>query len=120
MIKSRLFKNPGNCPVTHTLNLIGGKWKPIILYCLCMGSLRFGKLSQLIPEISNKVLSNQLSELVADGLIVRFEYKEKPPRTEYALSELGETLVPIINALCQWGQAHAATELAGQMPMSDS
>lgn len=80
-----------------------------------MGNLRFGKLNQLIPEVSNKVLSKQLNELVEDGLVIRTAYKEKPPRTEYELSELGQTLLPITNALCDWGKAHASQSLAGQV-----
>ena len=93
------------CPVTTTVNLIGGRWKLIILYQLSEHTRRFGEIAVRIPAISRKVLSGQLKEMVADGLITRQEFKEIPPRVEYSLSELGQSLVPLLKQLESWGIA---------------
>ena len=95
---------PSDCPVTNTVRIIGGKWKPIILYSLIDGSVRFGKLAAYIPSISRKVLTEQLRELERDGLIRRVEFAEIPPRVEYSLTQLGETAIPLLNAMCKWGR----------------
>ena len=103
-------KLPSGCPVTQTVQVIGGKWKPIILYSLIDASVRFGKLAAYIPAISRKVLTEQLRELERDGLVRRVEFAESPPRVEYSLTPLGETAIPILNAMCQWGkQLNTAT-----------
>lgn len=95
--------NPYNCAVVRTVGYIGGKWKPIILIRLISGSVRFGKLTVQIPDISRKILTMQLRELQEDGLIIRESYSEKPPRVEYKLSELGKTLIPLLKAMYDWG-----------------
>lgn len=95
-----------SCPVTATLGVIGGKWKPIILYCLTSGTKRFGELSVRIPTISRKVLTEQLKSLEEDGLVLRKQYKEIPPRVEYSLTEMGESLSPIFNQMEVWGNKH--------------
>jgi DNA-binding HxlR family transcriptional regulator len=82
---------------------IGGKWKPIILIRLIDAKVRFGKLAVQVPDISRKILTQQLRELEDDGLILRHEYQEKPPRVEYMLSERGETLIPVLKAMFDWG-----------------
>ncbi len=97
------LKEKTQCPVTATLQLIGGRWKTIILYCLTSGTKRFGEIAVRIPDISRKVLTEQLKELEADGLIVREQYKEIPPRVDYSLTELGRSLAPIIRELEIWG-----------------
>lgn len=91
------------CPVTATLQLIGGRWKTIILYSLTAGTKRFGEIAVRIPDISRKVLTEQLKELEADGLILREQYKEIPPRVEYSLTDLGKSLSSVINELEKWG-----------------
>jgi len=91
------------CPVTATLQLIGGRWKTRILYCLTFGTKRFGEIAVRIPDISRKVLTEQLKELGVDGLIQREQYKEMPPRVEYSLTKLGKSLLPIIKELEKWG-----------------
>jgi len=99
-----MMQNPENCAVVRTVGYIGGKWKPCILIRLLTGGqVRFGKLSVQMPDISRKILSQQLKELEADGLIVRQSYMEKPPRVEYELSERGKTLIPILKAMYDWG-----------------
>ncbi|MBB6270553.1 DNA-binding HxlR family transcriptional regulator [Pedobacter cryoconitis] len=105
--------NPFNCAVVRTVNYIGGKWKPIILIRLLSGSVRFGKLTSQIPDISRKILTQQLKELEEDGLIIRNEYKEKPPRVEYELSERGKTLMPILKAMFDWGVQMESPETRG-------
>ena len=92
-----------NCSVTATLELIGGKWKTIILYCLSSSTKRFGEIAVRIPNISRKVLTEQLKELENDGLILREHYKEIPPRVEYSLTDLGKSLSPVFHELEIWG-----------------
>ncbi|NJN56794.1 MAG: helix-turn-helix transcriptional regulator [Leptolyngbyaceae cyanobacterium SL_5_9] len=95
------------CPVEFTLDKIGGKWKCVILWWLRRGTKRFGELMQLMPGISRKVLTTQLRELEADGLIGRQVFQETPPRVEYSLTAFGETLRPITELMCDWGKANA-------------
>ena len=95
--------SPTQCPVTAALELIGGKWKTIILYSLSNGKRRFGEIAVRIPDVSRKVLTEQLKELEADGLIRRKEFKEIPPRVEYSLTETGRSLSSVFNALEIWG-----------------
>lgn len=92
------------CPVTATIALIGGRWKTIILYLLSDHTRRFGEIAARMPSISRKVLTEQLKELEADGLISRKQYKEIPPRVEYSLTELGLSLSPILNGMAAWGK----------------
>ncbi|WP_375447240.1 winged helix-turn-helix transcriptional regulator [uncultured Fibrella sp.] len=109
MKQSRVFENPTDCPVVQTMSIIGGRWKPIILYCLMSGKLRFGKLALFIPTISRKILTEQLKELKDYGLINREEYNEQSLKVEYSLTELGKSLIPVINAMCTWGQHEGRT-----------
>jgi DNA-binding HxlR family transcriptional regulator len=100
----KMQQNPENCAVVRTVGYIGGKWKPIILIRLLTGEMvRFGKLAVQMPDISRKILSQQLKELEEDGLIIRHQYIEKPPRVEYELSERGKTLIPVLKAMYDWG-----------------
>jgi DNA-binding HxlR family transcriptional regulator len=101
---SKLISNPYDCPVTRTMTFIGGKWKPIILYCLTKQTMRYGKLRMYIPAISSKVLTQELKELEQLGLIERHVFKELPPRVEYSLSIMGESLKPVMKVLCDWGK----------------
>lgn len=97
-------QNPENCAVVRAVGYIGGKWKPIILIRLLTGGkVRFGKLAVQMPDISRKILSQQLKELEEDSLILRHSYSEKPPRVEYELSERGKTLIPVLKAMYDWG-----------------
>ena len=94
------------CPVEITLTLIGGKWKPLILWHLKGNVRRFSELRRLIPGITQKMLTQQLRELERDGLIDRQVYPQVPPKVEYSLSTHGETLVPVLESMCQWGIEH--------------
>jgi DNA-binding HxlR family transcriptional regulator len=103
------LKKKTQCPVTATLELIGGKWKTIILYSLLSGTKRFGEIAVRIPDISRKVLAEQLKELESDQLILRKAYKEIPPRVEYSLSGLGQSLSPVFRELEVWGTENVLT-----------
>lgn len=98
----KVIDNPNACSLVHAMNMIGGKWKPILIYLLANGSLRFGKLLMFTPTISKKVLTDQLRELEEDGLIIRTKFAEIPPRVEYSLSEKGKALLPILKMLSEW------------------
>ncbi len=100
----KIIDNPNKCPLTHAMNIIGGKWKPIIIYLLSNGSLRFGKLILFMPSISRKVLTDQLREMENDGLIVRKKYAEIPPRVEYSLTESSIKLMPLLDKLSDWSK----------------
>jgi len=91
------------CPVATTVQLIGSKWKLLILRNLLQRPWRFNELRKTIPGISQKVLTDSLRSMEADGIIIRTVYPEVPPRVEYALSELGESMRPIIKAMETWG-----------------
>lgn len=96
------------CPVTHCLKMIGGKWKPLLFFCIDNGVNRFGALQRAIPDITKQMLTQQLRELEADGLITRTVFAEVPPRVEYALTERGASVLPIIKAMRDWGSADMA------------
>lgn len=98
--------NEIHCPVSAMLELIGGKWKPVILYCLRADTRRFGEIAVRIPAISRKVLTHQLKELEEDNLVIRKEYSEMPPRVEYSLSALGKSMAPILAEMEKWGTEH--------------
>lgn len=98
-----------NCPLRLTMSLIGSKWKSCILDELRHRSLRPSELHKLLPEATPRVLDLQLKELVEDGLVAKTIYPELPPRSEYAITELGRTLIPIIDAMIEWGNRN--TEL---------
>lgn len=106
-ITHKSFDCTVGCTVEATLNLIGGKWKGVILYRLLVGDvLRFNELRKLLPNITQRMLTNQLRELESDGLVARKIYPEVPPKVEYRLTEYGQTLAPIIHALKEWGDTH--------------
>ena len=92
------------CPVEATLELIGGKWKGIVLYYLLDGRLRFSELKRRIGCVTQRMLTKQLRELETSGLVNRIVYAEVPPRVEYELTEAGESLKPVLNALKKWGE----------------
>lgn len=92
-----------NCPVETTLELIGGKYKALILWHLSDGVLRFSQLQKSIPSVTARVLTHQLRELEAQGLIARKVYPEVPPKVEYSMTELGRSLMPILTAMRDWG-----------------
>jgi DNA-binding HxlR family transcriptional regulator len=94
------------CPVRAVLDVIGGKWKVLILWQLTGGACRYSDLNRRIPDVSERMLVKQLSELVDDGLVARTQFPEVPPRVEYALTETGASLTPLLNQLAEWGLEH--------------
>lgn len=96
------------CPVETTLMLIGDKWKVLILRDLISGTKRFGELKRSVGQISQKVLTAQLRDMEANGLVHREVYAEVPPRVEYSLTELGQSLKPILDAMWTWGEGYKA------------
>lgn len=92
-----------HCPVEAALDVIGGKWKPLILWALGDDVLRFNQLQKGLPGVNTKMLTKQLRELEKDGVIRRTVYPEVPPRVEYAMTDFGKTLIPILRELCKWG-----------------
>lgn len=96
------------CPVEATLELIGGKWKGMILFHLLDGKMRFSELMRAIGSVTQRMLTKQLRELEANGLVERTVYAEVPPRVDYELTEVGATLEPILISLKQWGETCAA------------
>ena len=92
------------CPVETTLTLISDKWKVLILRDLMNGTMRFGELRKSIGQVSQKVLTAQLRQMEGSGLLTRTVYPEVPPRVEYSLTDLGESLKPILNSMWAWGE----------------
>ncbi|MDH6651100.1 winged helix-turn-helix transcriptional regulator [Priestia megaterium] len=97
---------PTGCPVETTLDIIGGKWKGVILYHLLQETKRFNELRRLIPSLTQRMLTLQLRELESDGVVHREVYPIVPPKVEYSLTEFGYTLKPIIHQMYEWGKAY--------------
>ena len=98
------------CPVETTLTLIGDKWKVLILRDLSTGTKRFGELKKSVGNVTQKVLTAQLRDMEASGLITRIVYAEVPPRVEYSLTDLGRSLKPILDAMQNWGEWYKETQ----------
>lgn len=105
MAHSRYDCNQG-CPVEAALEVIGGKWKGIILYHLLSDTMRFNEIRRLMPDVTQRMLTKQLRELEASNLISRKVYPVVPPKVEYSMTEYGRTLAPVIHALKAWGIQH--------------
>ncbi|OCT16303.1 HxlR family transcriptional regulator [Paenibacillus pectinilyticus] len=99
-----------NISVEATLEVIGGKWKCVILCHLTHGKRRTSDLKRLMPRITQKMLTQQLRELEDDGIVKRIVYNQVPPKVEYELSEYGASLTPILDSLCNWGERHIIKE----------
>lgn len=103
-ISNRKYVKASDCPIMSAVDVIGGKWKPVLIWILLDGSKRFGELHKSIPGITLKVLSRQLKELESDGIVLRKAYAEVPPRVEYSLSKKGKTLKSIMESLALWSE----------------
>ncbi len=104
MIETPPPLNSTNCPVTHAIRLMGRRWKPLVLYYLQPGPLRFSELRRRIPEVTQKMMTQTLRELERDGLVLRTAHPQVPPKVIYSLTRYGRTLKPILRALCAWGE----------------
>ena len=91
-----------SCPITGSINIFGGKWKPEAIYHINLGPKRFNQLKRLIPGVTQRMLTKQLHELERDGIIARKQYLEIPPKVVYSMTELGKTLIPIFQELEKW------------------
>lgn len=107
MEKQWHLENSIDCPLVAAISIVGGKWKPIILHMLASQPMRFGELKRNIPPVSQKMLTQHLRELEADGVVHRQLFDELPLRTEYSLTARGLSLQPILQSLYDWGQQHA-------------
>lgn len=92
-----------SCPVQATINVLSGKWKVQAVWRLSFGPLRFAELRDVLQGVSEKVLTSQLRELEKDGVVTRREIRTAPPKVTYSLSRSGETLIPLLEGLCDWG-----------------
>lgn len=108
--------NSFHCPVEATLQLIGGKYKTLILWHLIGQTLRFNQLQKLLPQATAKMLTQQLRELETDGLIIRTVYPVVPPKVEYQLSPFGATIIPVLQAMCDWGDAYLKQQQGAVCP----
>ena len=100
-------KKAVSCPVEYTIDAIGGRWKVLIIHHLLEGTQRFGELTRLLNGVSARTLTRQLRELEADGIIDRYVHQQIPPKVEYALTDLGRQLEPVLLAMHQWGETLA-------------
>jgi DNA-binding HxlR family transcriptional regulator len=105
MRHQRYDQHPG-CPVEACAEIIGGKWKGPILFYLLEGKKRFGELRRLFPEVTQRTLTQQLRQLEKQGIVTRTVYPEAPPRVEYSMSELGQSLRPVIDMMKHWGTGY--------------
>ncbi|BFT74169.1 MULTISPECIES: helix-turn-helix domain-containing protein [Paenibacillus] len=94
------------CPIETVIHVLGGKWKPTILWNLVESTKRYSDLEKLIPDVSQKMLTQHLRDLEQEGVIQRTVYPTVPPKVEYSLSEYGRTLVPVAEIMCAWGEKH--------------
>src|SRR5258708_30695933 len=102
-MREPVYRSQYGCAVEATADIIGGKWKAVILYYLSQGPKRFNELRRLLPEVTQRMLTLQLRELEQDGIVHREIYKEVPPKVEYSLTEFGASLGPIIVQMLDWG-----------------
>ncbi|MBO7743449.1 helix-turn-helix transcriptional regulator [Paenibacillus sp. MWE-103] len=94
------------CPVETLIQVLGGKWKPMILWQLIESKKRFNDLEKLIPGVTQKMLSQHLRDLEREGIVDRTVYPSVPPKVEYSLSDYGKTLIPVAEVMCAWGEIH--------------
>ena len=106
MVRKQRHENYTNCPVEAALDVIGGKWKAVILFRLLEGTKRFNELRRLLPRVTQRMLTNQLRELERDGIVHREVYAQVPPKVEYSLTDFGQTLLPVLLSLKRWGEEH--------------
>jgi len=108
-LKVTIMKKKSENPIQTTVRILGGRWKPMILWHLQKSTLRFGELKKTIPEASQKMLTQQLRELEHDGIVYREVYPQVPPKVEYSLTKYGKTALPIMKSLSAWGNNHQKT-----------
>lgn len=110
-IEGGYFMKTYHFPIEATLDVVGGKWKVVILCILLDGTKRTSEIKRAMPSITQKMLTQQLRELEADGIINRTIYNQVPPKVEYSLSEYGKSLTAVLDCMCDWGQNHIEKQL---------
>jgi len=114
-----MAKSPGLCPVETTARIVGGRWKGAVLDQLLQGTKRFSELKRAIPGITQRTLAQQLRELQSAGIVDRTVYPDTPPRVVYAITPLGKSLRPLLDAMCHWGKSHSAAMALKKLRASD-
>ena len=104
-----MAKRPEICPVETTARIVGGRWKAAVLEQLFQGNKRFSELKRSISGITQRTLSQQLRQLQSTGIVERTVFPDTPPRVVYAVTPLGKSLRPLLDAMCDWGKSHSAT-----------
>lgn len=105
-MKHKRYDCDFGCPVEACLEVVGGKWKGVILFHLLGGTKRFNELMRLLPDVTQRMLTKQLRELEADQIVARKIYPEVPPKVEYSLTEFGQTLTPVLKVVQKWGMEY--------------
>ena len=105
-MQGKASNDPDFCPVEAAIGCIGGKWKGLIILRLMVRTRRFNELLRSLPGCTQRMLTNQLRELERDGIVNRNVFNQVPPRVDYSLTSVGEDLLPVMRAMCEWGQKH--------------
>lgn len=116
---SLVAKRPEICPVETTARIVGGRWKAALLEQLFQGTKRFSELKRAVNGITQRTLAQQLRELQTTGIIERTVYPDRPPRVVYAVTPLGNSLRPLLDAMCHWGKSHSAAMALKKLRGSD-
>jgi DNA-binding HxlR family transcriptional regulator len=114
-----MVKRPEICPVETTFRIVGGRWKAAVLDQLFHGAKRFSELKRAVTGIAQRTLAQQLRELQSTGIIERTVYPDTPPRVVYAITPLGQSLRPLLEAMCHWGKSHSAAMALKKLRASD-
>ncbi len=114
-----MAKGPELCPVETTARIVGGRWKAAVLEQLLEGAKRFSELKRAIPGITQRTLSQQLRDLRGTRIVERTVHADTPPRVVYAVTPLGKSLGPLLDAMCHWGKSHAAAMAMKKLRASD-
>ncbi len=112
--QDKLNDAPFACPATQMVRVIGGRWKLNILYQIQQNVHRYSDLQRCLPGITPKMLTQQLRELEDDGIVHREVYRQVPPKVEYSMTPLGESLAPVFNAMCEWSRCHIPGKLQAE------
>jgi DNA-binding HxlR family transcriptional regulator len=108
------------CEVATTLEVVGGRWKAVILFHLMSGTKRFGELRRKLPGATQRMATLQLRELERDGVVSRVVYPQVPPKVEYSLTDFGRSLVPVLIAMRDWGRSHRETLASARRPAEEA
>ncbi|MFP3558151.1 winged helix-turn-helix transcriptional regulator [Paraburkholderia sp. SIMBA_049] len=118
-MRPKRLDSKSGCAVEVTLSVIGGLWKPVILFHLMHEKKRFMELTRLLPNTTQRMLTLQLRELEADGIVARHVYPQVPPKVEYELTPFGETLAPVLISLREWGESYQAQRASDVPPVEE-